>query len=148
MEVILRRDVDKLGKQASKLKVKDGYARNFLIPQGLAFEATNDNLRKLELEERHRHEQEAKEKKLAQDLALKLKGTSCTVSVDVNEHDKMYGSVTSMDIIKALEQEGYTNIDKKSILLDAPIQDLGIYDLEVKLHPEVITKIRVWVTKR
>lgn len=147
MEIILRKDVDKIGKAGEVIKVKEGFARNFLLPRGLAFMATAQNLKRLE-QEKQQHEIAAeKEKRQADELAQKLGGASCTVAVDVNENEKMYGSVTSLDIVKSLETEGF-RIDKNAILLEKPIEELGIFDVEIKLHPEVKAKIRLWVTKK
>ncbi|MDP3143138.1 MAG: 50S ribosomal protein L9 [Candidatus Omnitrophota bacterium] len=147
MEIILRKDVDKIGKSGEVIKVKKGFARNFLLPRGLAFVATNQNLKRLEQEKQQRQVFAEKEKRQAEELAKKLSGASCTVAVDVNENEKMYGSVTAADIVKSLEVESF-KIDKNAILLEKPIEELGIFEIEIKLHPEVKTKIRLWVTKR
>lgn len=147
MEIILRQDVEGIGKTGSVLKVKEGFARNYLFPKGLALVATPKNLQRLEQESRQKQISAEKEEKRAEELAEKLKGLSCTVAVDVNENEKLYGSVTPIDIAKALEEEGY-KIDKANILLENPIQELGIFDVEIKLHPEIKTKIRLWVTKK
>ncbi|MDP2939613.1 MAG: 50S ribosomal protein L9 [Candidatus Omnitrophota bacterium] len=146
-EVILRKDVKELGKSGEVVKVNDGFARNFLIPRRLAVIATQENLKRIEHEKRLKAQLAEKEKKTAQELAEKLKGISCTVAVEVNEKDKLYGAVTEIDIAKALEVEGF-KIDKSNVILEGPIEDLGIFDVEVRLHPEVTTKIRLWVTKR
>jgi large subunit ribosomal protein L9 len=147
MEIILRKDVEKIGKSGEVIKVKEGFARNFLLPRGLAFVATNQNLKRLEQEKQQRQVFAEKEKRLAEELAKKLSGASCTVAVDVNENEKMYGSVTAAEIVKSLEAESF-KIDKNAILLEKPIEELGIFEIEIKLHPEVKTKIRLWVTKR
>jgi len=147
MEIILRKDVDKIGRAGEVIKVKEGFARNFLLPQGLAFAATAQNLKRLEQEKQQHQVLAEKEKKRAEEIAKKLNGTSFTVAVDVNEQEKMYGSVTSLDIAKSLEAEGH-KIDKSAVLLEKPIEELGIFDVEIKLHPEVKAKIRLWVTKK
>lgn len=147
MEIILRKDVDKIGKSGEVIKVKEGFARNFLLPRGLAFVATNQNLKRLEQERQQRQVLAEKEKKQAEELAKKLSGVSCTVAVDVNENEKMYGSVTAADIVKSLEVESF-KIDKNAILLEKPIEELGIFEIEIKIHPEIKTKVRLWVTKR
>ena len=147
MEVILSQDVSALGKIGQLVKVKDGYARNYLLPKKLAFIATPANLKKIEQQEKKRKETYEQEKQEAQKLADQLAKVSCTVSVEVNDLERLYGAVTEVDIAKALEVEGFM-IEKKNIIIEKPIEELGIYDVEVKLHPEVTAKIRLWVTKK
>ncbi|MFZ5801347.1 MAG: 50S ribosomal protein L9 [Candidatus Omnitrophota bacterium] len=147
MEVILRQDVDRIGKAGTVIKVKEGFARNYLLPKGLAYPATPRNLKVLEEEFKKKQSLALKVKQDAAALAAKLSGLSCTVSVDVNENEKMYGSVGTADIIKALAVEGYS-LEKEAVILEKPIEELGIYEIEIKLHPEAKAKIRLWVTKR
>jgi large subunit ribosomal protein L9 len=147
MDVILRQDVPDMGKSGTVLKVKDGYARNFLFPRELAYPATPDNLKRIQNLQKKRQAQDELNKKEAQRLADQLSKVSCTVAVEVNDLEKLYGSVTEIDIAKALELEGI-NVDKKAIILEKPIEELGIFDVTVQPHPEVTTKIRVWVTKK
>jgi len=146
MEVILSQDVEKLGRTGEVVKVKDGYARNFLVPQKLAYLATPGNLKRIELQQKKLKAQHEQEKNEALQLAEKLNKVSCTVNVEVNDLEKLYGSVTETDVAKALEVEGFT-IDKKDLIIENPIEELGIFEVGVKLHPEVIAKIRLWVTK-
>jgi len=129
------------------VKVKDGYARNFLIPQKKAYLATPGNLKRIEKQRAKEAAENERALKEAQDLAEKLSKVSCTVTVEVNDLDKLYGSVTEVDVVRALEVEGFT-IDKKTVMIDSPIEDLGIFEVGVKLHPQVIAKIRVWVAKK
>ena len=147
MEVILTQDVSPLGKVGEIIKVKDGYARNFLFPQKLAYIATQENLRKIEREKQKIQAKYEKGKQEAQLVADKLNKVSCTVNVEVNDIDKLYGAVNLSDIVKALEVEGYP-IDKKNIIVEKPIEELGIFEVGIRLHPEVIAKIRLWVTKK
>lgn len=147
MEVILSHNVEKLGHLGEVVKVKDGYARNFLFPRKLAYVATPENLKKIEQQKKKRVAQYESEKQEALKEAEKLTKVSCTISVEVNDLEKLYGSVSDSDIVKALEMEGY-KIDKKQITIENPIQELGIFEVGVKLHPEVIAKIRLWVTKK
>jgi len=148
MEIILHRNVEKLGKPGDVVSVKDGYARNFLIPKGLASEAIESNLKMIESEKKHKLLQVEKKIREAKKLAEKIAGASCTVTVEaMEEEDKLYGSITTVEIAKALEVEGI-KISKDLIHLNEPIDKLGIYDVKVVLHPEVTTKVRVWVTKR
>ncbi len=147
MKVILCQNLESLGKEGTVVRVKDGYARNYLLPKKLAFEATQTNLKKIELQRAKKVVQDEKILKEAQSLAEKFGKISCTVNVEVNDIDKLYGSVTQAEIAKALETEGF-QIDKKNIILEKPIEELGIFDVEVKVHPQVTTKIRLWVTKK
>ncbi len=147
MEVILSQDVKSLGTLGEVVKVKDGFARNFLFPQNLAFIANSANLKKIEQQKQKRQDDEAKELAEAKELVAKLEKISCTVDVEVNDLDKLYGAVSDVDIVKAIESEGFT-IDKKQIIIEKPIEELGIFDIGVKIHSDLTAKIRLWVTKK
>ena len=147
MEVILSKDVQNLGKMGDVVKVKDGYARNFLIPQKMAYGATPTNLKRIEQQKKQIQLKMEQEKQEAEALAEKLNKVSCTVTVEVNDLDKLYGAVGETDIVKALEVEGFT-VDKKDIIVENPIEELGIFEVGIRIHPEVIAKIRLWVTKK
>ena len=147
MEVILSKDVDALGKVGEVVKVKEGFARNYLLPRKLAYVATPANLKRIEQQEKGRRLRCEQEKQEAEAMAEKFNKISCTLSVEVNDLDKLYGAVTETDIAKALEAEGLT-VDKKSIIIDQPIEELGIFEVGIKLHPSVTAKIRLWVTKK
>ncbi len=147
MNVILFKDVENLGKIGDVLKVKEGFARNYLFPQNLAYPATEANLKRIEQQKIKKAALEAKDKKEAEALAEKLNKLSCTVTVEVNDREKLYGSVTETDIARSLEVEGFS-IDKKSIILEKPIEELGIFDVQIKLYPGVMAKIRLWVAKK
>lgn len=147
MEVILSQDVQTLGKTGQVVKVKDGYARNYLIPGKLACTATPVNLRRVAQQEKKRKARYEQDRQAAEILAEKLSKASCTVSVEVNDLDKLYGSVTETDIVKSLEVEGFT-MDKKNLVIEKPIDELGIFEVGINLHPEVTAKIRLWVTKK
>ncbi len=147
MEVILSQDVLKLGKVGDVVKVKEGYARNFLFPQKLACLANPANLKKIESHKKKKQEQYDTEKKAALELAEKIAKVSCTVAAEVNDLDKLYGSVNEGEIAKALEVEGY-KIDRKNIIIEKPIEEVGIFEVGIKIHPEVTAKLRVWVTKK
>ncbi len=149
MEIILNQDVDKLGKAGQVVKVKDGFARNFLIPNNLAVPLTAQNLKKLEQEKQKRILKLERIKKEAEELKARLTNLSLTLPVLAQEQEdgKLYGSVTALDIAKLLEDEGF-NIDKNFIILDEPIKSLGIYEITIKLHPEVSTNIKLWIVKK
>jgi large subunit ribosomal protein L9 len=147
MEVILTQDVKGIGKAQAVVKVKDGFARNFLLPQRLAFEATQKNLKQLAEIEKRNVSQLEKHKKEAQGLAVRLNSLSINVAVATNEEDGLYGSVLDTDIVDALKEEGF-DIHREDILLSEPIKSLGIYDVPIKLHPDVQAKIKVWIVKK
>lgn len=145
-KLILKRDVRGLGKIGDTVSAKDGYARNFLIPQGLALEHSSSNIKILEEEKKREKKEVEKEKKKAEELKEKISKVSCTIPVKVGEEGKLFGSVTLVDIASALVQEGI-EIDKRKIELDEPIKVLGVYTVPVRLHPEVSANIKVWVVK-
>jgi large subunit ribosomal protein L9 len=146
MKVILLKDIEKLGKTYDVVEVKDGFARNYLIPQKKAIPLTDKNLKYIEEQKKKILREKETEKKKAYELAKKLEGKSINVLMKVHDNDQLYGSVTAQKISEALEQEGF-KIDKKCIILDEPIKSLGVFDCLIRLHPEVETKIKVWVVK-
>lgn len=147
MEVILKQNVEKLGRMGEVVNVKDGFARNFLFPRSVAMEANKANLKVLESIKLSRAAVSEKEKKQAQALADKLQGSSFTMVAEANADDKLYGSVGVQELAKFLEGEGY-QVDERSILIDEPIKALGAFEVDVRLHPEVIAKIKVWIVKK
>jgi len=146
MEVILNKDVDRIGKAGQVIKVKDGYARNFLIPNNLAIPVNSVNLKKLEEEKKTKLQQLEKSRKEAEELKTKLNGLSLTLPV-LTEEDKLYGSISPVDLSNALKEEGL-EIDKNKIVIEEPIKALGIYEIPVKLHPEITAKLKVWIVKK
>ncbi len=146
MDVILLVDVDKLGKAGDVIKVKDGYARNLLIPQEKAILCTKGNRKIVEEQKRLVSRRKEKELKSITQLAEKISSISCTIRVQAGEEDKLFGSVTNADIQEALAQEGI-NLDKRKIKLEEPIKKIGIYTVEVELHPEVKSSLKVWIVK-
>ena len=146
MKVILSRDVENLGARGDVVDVKKGYARNYLLPRGVAFFATSENLKRIEQEKLKEEQKRAKALKDAQLLADKMKKTSCTISAQTGTEGALYGSVTNEDIAEALRMEDI-NIDKKMIIMEEPIRKLGVYEISVRLHPEVNAEIKVWVIK-
>jgi large subunit ribosomal protein L9 len=147
MEVILCQDVAALGKTGDIIKVKDGHARNYLIPRQLALAATKDNKKKMEAFKAKQAALHEEKKKEVQALAEKLAKVSCTLSVEVSDQEKLYGAVSETEILRALEQEGF-KFERKDLILEKPVEELGIFEVGVKLHPEVIGKFRLWVTKK
>ncbi|MBU1099910.1 MAG: 50S ribosomal protein L9 [Bacteroidetes bacterium] len=146
MKVILRKNYDQLGEVGTSVDVKDGYALNFLIPRGIAFQATAGNLKALEEEQRQTAKKEAKNLVSAQELSAELEKVSITIPVKVGEEDKIFGSVTTQMIADSLKEKGY-EIDKRKIELEEQIKSLGIYSVTVKLHPKVNAVIKTWVVR-
>ncbi len=147
MQVILMDNVEHLGKVGDVVKVKDGFARNFLLPRQLAMEATQGNVKRIEKEKAKRLAQYEEQRKAAQGKADVLSKVSLTIAVEVNDQEKLYGAISETEIVKAFEAEGQ-KIDKKTLVIEKAIEDLGIFEVGVKLHPEVIAKVRLWVTKK
>ena len=146
MRVVLREDIDKLGRRGEVHEVAAGYARNFLLPKGKALAATDGNMKRVEQERRRYAVRQAKEKEDAAAIGRRIAGVSCTIVRKVGENDQLYGSVTASDIAEYLAKEG-VEIDKRRILLEEPIKALGIYTVPVKLHADVQGEVRVWVVK-
>nr|WP_321257800.1 50S ribosomal protein L9 [uncultured Pseudodesulfovibrio sp.] len=146
MKLILRADVDALGRLGDIVTVKDGYGRNYLIPQGLAKPATKANLKAFELERRKLQENADSLRAQAQGLADKIAATPVSIEVRVGDGDKLYGSVTTTNIGEAMEEAG-VNIDRRKILLPEPIRALGEYDIEIRLHPDVRGELKLTVAR-
>jgi large subunit ribosomal protein L9 len=147
MEVILKQDIAGLGKAGSGVKVKDGFARNFLIPNSLAVPMTAENIRKVEAQQEKQKLQVEKAKREAQSLKDKLANFSLTMPVLVHEDEKLYGSISAADLARSLGEEGLA-VDVAMISLDEPIKTLGIYEVPVTLHPEISATVKVWVVKK
>ena len=146
MEIILRADVQHLGKIGEVVKVKDGYARNYLLPKGLAYPATEANKKKIAFEGERLVKQHAAEKSAAETEATRLADVKLTFEVKVGEEEKLYGSVTASDIQRKLEELGI-RVDKRKIDLAEPIRELGEYKVGIKIHPEVRPEVHVTVVK-
>jgi len=142
MKVVLIKDFEGYGNIGTVIEVKDGFARNYLIPRGIALPATESNLRHVQsiLSQKQRKLQREKEKAL--ELAKKLEGLVLEIKHQVGEKGKLYGSVTSAEIAKALAEKGI-EVDRKKIVLAKPIKDVGIHTVSIKLHPEVEVQIKV-----
>ncbi len=144
MQVILKEDVKDLGRIGDIVVVKDGYARNFLIPRGLAVEANPKNIKALEHQKKMIAEAEKKIRLSAEDLKSKISEKTIVIKAKAGEDNKLFGSVTAMDISEALKKEGI-DIDKKKIVIDEPIKRLGDYVVTVKIHPDVVAQLNVQV---
>lgn len=146
MEIILREDVQHLGRAGEVVKVKDGYARNYLLPKGLAYPATEGNRKRVTFEADRLARLRETEKQAAEGEAAKLAGISLTFPMKVGEEDKLYGSVTASDIQRRLEEQG-VHVDKRKIDLPEPIRSLGEFRVGIKLHADVRPEITVVVVK-
>ena len=144
IEVILREDIKTLGKAGEMVRVKPGYARNYLLPQGLAYEATEGNKKRIAAETRVRIAKNQAERTEAERLASTLGGVSLTLSGKAGEEGKLFGSVTAQDVADALGREGHA-VDRRRIELEHPIKSLGEHLVIVRLHPEVHAEVRVSV---
>ena len=147
MEVILCHEMANLGKTGDVIKVKDGYARNYLFPRNLALAATKANLKRIEAHKAKLAALYEEKKNEALALAEKIAKVSCTLTVEVNDQEKLYGAVSETDILHALEQEGF-KYERKDLVIEKAMEELGIFEIGVKLHPEVTAKFRLWVTKK
>jgi len=146
MQIVLKEDIDKLGRRGEIVKVADGYARNYLLPLGKALPATAGNLKVIEREKRRYVVRLTKEKEENQALAGRIQALSLTLVRKVGESDVLYGSVTSGDVAESLSKEGIV-VDKRRIQLPEAIKSLGIYTIPIRLHPEVTAEVKVWVVK-
>ena len=146
MQIILRKTVEGLGNEGSVLKVADGYARNYLIPKQLAVFATEKNRRLLEHERRVLAVQHIKGKREAEILATRIADTTCTIQRRAGESDRLFGSVTTMDLSEALSAQSI-EIDRRQIELDAPIRDLGVFMVSIRLHADVVANLQVFVVR-
>jgi large subunit ribosomal protein L9 len=144
MEVILREDIKTLGKAGELVRVKPGYARNYLLPHGLAYEATEGNKKRIAAETRARGVRNAAERTEAEKAAASLSAVALTITGKAGEEGKLFGSVTAQDIAEALGRAGH-QVDRRRIELDHPIKSLGDHAVRVRLHPEVHAEVRVTV---
>jgi len=146
MEVILQKFVDNLGESGKIVNVTPGYARNYLFPKKIAIKATSSNIALVKRQQSMLKTLEAKAKKEYEELAVRLEKVSLTFVKRAGEKDRLFGSVTNVDIAEALKKEG-VEIDRKKITLEEPIKALGIYKIPLKPHPEVTAHVKVWVVK-
>ena len=146
MEVILLKDLEGLGLEGELVKVKPGFARNFLVPKGIALRASKSNLAVAEERKRIKEAKENRVEKANQVLIDKLAKANITIEVQVGEEERIFGSITTQDIQKSLEEKGIT-IDRSCILMEEPIKSLGVYNIPVKITVDLESKIKVYVIK-
>lgn len=147
MKVILKEDVESLGKCGEVIEVKAGYGRNYLIPRNLAIAASKGNLRAIEQLRSQQQLRQAKIRRAAESIKARLEKASCTAEVNVGEEDKVFGSVTAQTIADLLATQGI-EVDKKKIMLEEPLKALGVYTVPVKIAHEVTANLKVWVVKK
>ncbi len=146
MKIILLKDVEHLGKAGQIVQVAPGHARNFLIPQRQALVATAANVAQFESRRRQHEAVVERERRAAEALAKQLEADSLTAQVRVGEEDRLFGSVTAQTIHDLLTAKGY-EVDRRAVQLDEPIRALGVYTVELRLHPEVVAQVKLWVVK-
>ena len=144
MQVILRDRLENLGDAGDVVEVKPGYARNYLIPKGLAYEATKANVRRIEAERAAQGRRDAETLTEARQRASAIEGVSLTFTARAGQEGKLFGSITSADIAEKLAEQGVT-IDRRQIELDEPIKSLGVHSVPIRLHPQVQPEVKVWV---
>jgi large subunit ribosomal protein L9 len=147
VQVILRQDVDKLGAAGELVRVKPGFARNFLLPRGIAALATGENVKQIEHERRMAMANAEKQRKLAEGTAAQIEGLSIELAVQAGEGGRLYGSVTSRDVADVLASKGVT-VDRKKLVLPDSIKSLGDYEISAKLGHEVNAKFKLIVTPK
>lgn len=145
-EVLLMDQVQGLGIEGDVVKVADGYARNFLFPRGIATEVTEGKKRQIEKKRTERLVELEKEKSAAEALQKKIEGIECTISAKVGETGTMFGSVGVPQILEKVAEQGL-EIDKSKVVLAAPLHELGVFDVTIKLHPEVKATLKVWIVE-
>lgn len=146
MKVILLKDIEALGSAGEVVEVKNGYGRNFLIPRNEALVATAANMAQFESRRKHQETLAERDRRAAEALAKKLETESITAQVKVGEEDRLFGSVTAQNVAELLDEKGY-EIDRRAIHLEDPIRELGVYNVQVRLHPEVAAAVKLWVVK-
>lgn len=144
MQIILTTDIPSLGDAGDLVEVKPGYGANYLIPQGLALPATSSNKNQIEHQRRAISARIARDRKDAESMSEKLSQVSVTITRLVGDDDKLFGSVSTKDIADALRDQGF-DVDRRKIVLETPIKALGVYDVPVKVHRDVIAQIKLWV---
>lgn len=146
VEILLMDAVAGLGIEGDVVRVADGYARNYLFPRGIASEVTEGKKRQIEKKRIERLELMKKEQAAAEELAKKFENLSCTIAVKTSEGGKMFGSVTAAQIIEKITEQGIT-LERNQVKLSAPLHELGVFDVEISLHPEVSATLKVWIVE-
>lgn len=146
MKVILKQDIKGVGKKGEVINASDGYARNYLLPRELAYEANEGNMAALKEKKESEKFRKDNESQSARELAKKLTGLSVKFDVKAGENGRLFGSITSKDIAEEIKKQHGFDVDKKKLVLDEPIKAAGVYNIEVKVYPEISAKLKVVVT--
>jgi len=144
MEILLRKDIEKLGRAGEIINVADGYARNYLFPRRLATPVTQENLQRLEAEKRRAEREAERHRQALKDFAGRLEDTSCTIAAQATDSGHLFGSVAEAEIAAALREEGF-EIDERAVHIEHPIKETGVYAIEIHLAPDIGATTRVWV---
>lgn len=147
MKVILKEDIKNLGKTGDVVNVSDGYAKNFLIPKKIVVEANTKNIKSIEHEKRKIQEHTRKVRGIANEMAGKISATTIILEATAGEEGKLFGSITTMDISAALKDKGF-DIDRKKIVLEEPIKRLGDYTVDIKVYPEITSRLNIQVVSK
>ena len=146
IEILLMDQVEGLGIEGDIVKVADGYARNFLFPKGIATEVTEGKKRQIEKKRLERLASLEKEKSAAEELVKKIEGIECTIAAKVGDNGKMFGSVGIPQIVEKVAEQGL-ELDRSTVVLATPLHELGVFDVSIKLHPEVTGTLKVWIVE-
>ena len=147
MKVILLKKLGKLGQEGDTVVVKDGYARNFLIPGGIALTASDENFKRLQTIKKAKDKLAEEEKNKCLKVKKQIENVSLTITVEAKQDEQLYGAIGEAQILKQLTAEG-VELDKDKIVLEKPIKKLGVYNLKINLYPEVVASLRVWIVKK
>lgn len=147
MKVILIKDLGKLGKEGEAVEVKDGYARNYLIPQGMALQAIDKNFKKFQEVKSAKAKLREREKEKSLTLKTQLEKISLTIPAEAKDNEEIYGSINELQIVKLLKQEG-VDIEKDKIIIESPIKKLGVYNIKINISSEICAVVRVWIVKK
>ena len=145
MRIVLRDDVDNLGKKGDLVDVADGYARNYLVPRGLALKASAGSQKQADAMRRNRDARERRDREGAQALAAQFEGRTITIKARAGGEGRLFGSVTAADIAEAVQKQTGADIDRRKLSLDEPLKEIGGVDLQIRLHPDVVATIHVEV---
>ena len=145
MKIVLRADVDHVGQKGDVVDVADGYARNFLVPRGLALKASSGSQKQADAMRRNRESRERRDREAAQALAAQFEGRTITIKARAGGEGRLFGSVTAVDIAEAVQSQTGADIDRRKLTLDEPLKELGGADVQVRLHPDVVATIHVEV---
>ena len=146
IEVLLMTDVENVGREGEVVSVADGFARNYLFPKKLAATVNATTKRKLAKSQRDREQTRVQELTGFKELANRISTVSCTITVKTGEGERMYGSVSAVDVVRALHDQGI-QVERHAVVLEHPLKELGVFDVPIRLHPEVETTVKVWVVE-